>query len=682
MQEKKLKNNNYLYYVVLFLVVFISSFKPLVSQTILKEKFNKENFYQFDSYIKKYAPADSAFRVMLFMANRNRSQRRFAAARQVYVNYGKFFPNRAKEIKKDFTYNEVMMLCTTPDKTLIPFYIQYVKDSADTDDGYLALQRIADNYINHFAFDSAATLYRKFLPLFPNNDKLQKTIDILETPLQNLEIHHLGPNVNTKAGEWDPNPTPDGRYLYFSTYSRKGSYGGHDVYVSEFKNGQWQKAINVGPKINGPNNETIDNISADGNTVCLSGTFDGTFGKFDIYLVRRTKEGWGPLEHLPYPINTQYHDEGANITSDGKALLFTSDRPGGIGPYVPNGYYYHGTQDGNMDVYVCLKTDNGWSKPINLGPKINTPYAERSPFLHPDGKTLYFSSDGHAGLGRMDVFKAVRLRDDSWTEWSEPVNLGKEINTVLDDWGYKVAVGGDSAFFARQWSNQGYGDWDIYTVELPDPARPRPVVTIMGKVTDQNGNPLEATIKWENLENGMPLGTLHSNPEDGSYIILLPTGKNIGYYAEREGYYSASDNIDLSDINVTKTIKRDIQLVSIADMTDKGINVTMKNIFFDFDKFELKPASFPELNRLVQLLKDKKDLKIRIEGHTDIVGSDAYNLELSKKRALAVKNYLVKKGINKKRLSVKGFGSRKPVADNDTEEGKAKNRRVEISFYK
>ena len=663
-------------------LLVLLSIAPLHTQSILKEKFTKENFAKFDEYVRTYAPSDSAYRVMLFMANRNKAARRWAAMRHVYRIYGELFPGKEKEMKNEMNYAEVMMLCTTADESQMPFYRQYIKDSVNTEDGYLALQRIADVYINKLQFDSAAALYRAYLPYFPDIDKLQKTIDILEAPLQHLEIHNLGPNINTAAGEWDPNPTPDGKYLYFSTYGRKGSYGGHDVFVSEFKDGTWQEAINVGPKINGRNNETIDNISADGNIVCLSGTFDGTFGKFDIYLVRRTADGWGPLEHLPYPINTQYHDEGANITSDGKALLFTSDRPGGIGQYVPNGYYYHGTQNGNMDIYVCLKTEDGWSEPINLGPTINTPFAERSPYLHPDGRTLYFSSDGHAGLGRMDVFKSVRLREDSWTEWSEPVNLGKEINTILDDWGYKVAVGGDSAFFARQWGNDGYGGWDIYTVELPDSAKPRPVVTIMGKVTDQNGKPLEVEIKWENLHNGMPLGTLRSNPTDGSYIILLPTGKNIGYYAEAEGYYPASDNIDLTDIHDSKTVKRDIRLVSIADMTDKDIKVTMKNIFFDFDKYELKRESYPELNRLVKILKENKKLKVLIEGHTDIVGSDEYNLKLSEKRAEAVRNYLVKKGIERKRLSVKGYGARKPVADNESEEGRAKNRRVEIRFIK
>lgn len=683
MQSKNHKYFSHLLPRIMFLALFlITVFSPyLYTQSILRKPFTKENFHLFDEYIREYAPSDSAFRVMMLMANRNKSQRRYAAAREIYIIYGKFFPNREKDFKRDLNYNEIMMLCNTPDKSLLSFYLEYAKDSANTENGYLALQRIADNYINKFEFDSAAQLYRKFLPLYPDFNKLQKTINILEAPLQNLEIKNLGPNINTKAGEWDPNPTPDGKYLYFSTNRTKDSYGGHDVFVSKFIDGKWQKAFNIGPKVNGPNNETIDNISADGNTVCLSGTFDGTFGKFDIYLVNRTKEGWGPLEHLPYPINTKYHDEGACITSDGKALLFTSDRPGGVGPYVPNGYFYHGTQNGNMDIYVCLKTDSGWSKPINIGKTVNTPYAERSPFLHPDGKTLYFSSDGHAGLGRMDVFKTVRLRDDSWTEWSEPVNLGKEINTSMDDWGYKVAVGGDSAFFARQ-SPQGYGDWDIYTVELPDSARPRPVVTIMGKVTDMNGNPLSAKLKWENLGNGMPLGTLHSNPKDGSYIILLPTGKNIGYYAEKEGYYSASDNIDLTDVHVNKTIKQDIQLVSIEEMTSQSVNVTLKNIFFDFDKFDLKPASYPELNRLVKLLKKKDKLKIRIEGHTDIVGSESYNLILSRKRAKAVKSYLVQHGISSRRIKVKGFGASKPISDNKTEEGKAKNRRVEIKFYK
>jgi len=673
----KEKNILFLFFFLLALTAYV---RPLSAQTIFNTPLSPENFPLYDKYIRDYAPADSAFNVVMFIANRNASARRYAASRQVMIIYGNLFPNKANEINESRKNNEIFMLCNTPAKDLENFYLQYAKDSANTENGYLALQRLADNYINTFKFDSAVALYKAFLPLYPDIGKLQKTIAILEAPLNYLEINNLGALVNTAAGEWDPNPTPDGRYLYFSTSGRKGSYGGHDVFVSTFEGGKWQEPINVGPKINKENNETIDNISADGNIVLLSGNFDGTFGQFDIYLVKRTAEGWGPLEHLSYPINTEYHDEGANITSDGKSLLFTSDRPGGVGPYVPNSYFYHGTQNGNMDIYVSQKTESGWSEPINLGETINTPYAERSPYLHPDGKTLYFSSDGHAGLGRMDVFKSVRLNEDSWTEWSEPVNLGKEINTILDDWGYKVVVGGDSAFFAREMGKDGYGSWDLYSVLLPSSAKPQKVVTIKGRVIDQNNKPIDADIIWENLDNGMQIGQLRSNPNDGSYIIILPVGKNIGYYAQKDGYYSSSDNIDLTDIHESKTITRDIKLVSIKDMTNSNIKVRMNNIFFEFDKFELMKSSFPELQRLVKLLNENKKIKVHIEGHTDNIGTEDYNIELSRKRAESVRNYLTAKGIDKSRFTIMGFGSSIPVADNNTDEGKAENRRVEIWF--
>lgn len=679
--RKKFISISVTYFITLCLI-FLNSIE-VQTQSIMKTPITPENFPIFDKYIRDYAPADSSFNVIMTLANRQRAMGRFAVARAAYMMYGNLFPQKADLIAEQIRYEEIMMLCQTPTPDIEHFYAQYAIDSADTENGYLALQRLADRHIDNFRFDSAAALYKSFLPYYPTmRAKLQKTIDILEAPVEHLNIRNMREPVNSSASEWDPNPTPDGRYLYFSTSGRPGGYGGHDVFVSKFENGKWQTPFNVGPKINGPNNETIDNISADGNIVLLSGDFEGTFGKFDIYLIRRTADGWGPLEHPAFPINTQYHEEGANITADGRFLLFTSDRPGGIGPFVPNSYYYHGTQNGNMDIYVSEKTEAGWSEPINLGPTINTPYAERAPFLHPDGKTLYFSSDGHPGLGRMDVFKSVRLRDDSWTEWSEPVNLGKEINTTLDDWGYKVSVSGDSAFFARQKGPDHLGGWDLYTVNLPQSAKPEQVVTIKGKVLDQYGKPLEATILWENLTTGMPAGTLTTDPNDGTFIILLPLGRKFGYYAEKQGYYSTSDNIDLTSITKAKTIEKNIILVSLRELNDNATTIRLNNIFFDFDKFELKSESIPELKRLIKFLNENNNINISIEGHTDNVGTKDYNNTLSKRRADAIKKYLVDNGIPNKRCSTVGFGSGKPIADNNTDEGRAENRRVEIRFLK
>jgi len=666
--------------IILFAVFIVY---PVFSQEILKKQLTNETFPEWDSYIKQFAPSDSALKVVLTLANRHFLTGRAAVAREIYMMYRPYFATKDNYFDLNIRQCEDYLISQTPTPDIYYVYENFIKQNAPAENAFVAVQRIADNYINRRDWDSSIIIFNKFKPLFPNFTKrFDKIIEVLEADTENLVIRNFGPLVNTSAAEWDPNPTPDGKYLYFSANSRPGGYGKDDVWLSRFEKGQWQKPVNVGPKVNGPNDETIDNITADGNDIMLSGTFEGTFGEFDIYHVQRTQNGWGALEHYPYPINTRWVDEGANLTSNGKAILFTSDRPGGIGEYHPFTSLFHGSQWGNIDIYVCVRTDSGWSEPINLGPMINTPYAERSPYLHPDGKTLYFSSDGHPGLGRLDVFKAVRLRDDSWTEWSEPVNLGKEINTILDDWGYKVSVSGDSAVFAARNRSIGYGDQDIYSVTLPKISRPERVVTIRGKVTDSKGNPLSVEIKWEDLATGKNAGSLRSNPEDGSYIIVLPLGKKYGFYAEKGGFYPTAKNIDLKNAKENSLVNEDIVLTSIKEMKEEKAKVRINNIFFDFDDYTLLPESFPELDRLVNLLQSNSELEVEIDGHTDIIGKGQYNIDLSTKRAEIVRDYLVSKGLDKKRFTVKGFGNTKPVADNETEEGMAKNRRVEIWFVR
>jgi len=555
-------------------------------------------------------------------------------------------------------------------------YDAFIKKNAPDEDAFVAVQRVAERHIREQQWEKAADVFKTYRPLFKMMDKrFEKIIALLEAKEQGLVITNLGSGINTRGGEWDPTPTSDGQLLYFSASNRPDCYGGTDVFVSEYHDGEWQKATNVGSSINtADSNETVDNVSADGNTLFLSGNFPGSFGKADIFTVEKTANGWSAIKHLPKPINSQYYDEGGLLTSDGKALLFSSDRPGGIGDLHRKQELFHGEWWGNTDIYVCLRTENGWSEPINLGPTINTPYAEASFFMHPDGKTLYFSSDGHYGLGRLDVFKAVRLNDTSWTEWSEPINLGKEINTAGDDWGFKIATSGEIAYFASYGRKEGYGRWDIYSVTLPDTGRPRPVATVRGKVTDGKGNPLEADIKWEDLSTGKNVGQLKSNPQDGTYFIALPLGKNYGYYAERKDYYPVSKNIDLrgktKPLNITENIVLGDTLVQI------------NNVFFGFDSADLKPESYPELNRLADFLQRNPGKRVEIAGHTDDVGTDAYNQNLSERRAHAVVEYLVSKGISKAMLIAKGYGKRVPVDTTGTEEGRAKNRRVEFRFVK
>lgn len=561
-------------------------------------------------------------------------------------------------------------------------YQRFIKHNAPCEQAFVALERVAEPYIRAGEWAQAAGVYKRYRGLFDAMDeRFAKVIALLEAEEEGLVVANLGQGINTSAHEGLPVPTADGRYLYFTGKDRSDGFGEEDIFVSIFENGGWGKAGNLGT-VNTMRNESLCSISADGNRLVLFGNYPGSFGGGDVFYSDRTRQGWGRMQHLPRPINSIYFESDGFMTSDGKAILFTSDRPGNIGEFHPKDEPFHGNTWGNTDIYVSLVTPDGYSEPVNLGPGINTPFAERTPFLHPDGKTLYFSSDGHYGLGRLDVFKTVRLSEDSWTDWSEPINLGKQINTAGDDWGYTVATSGEVAYFAAYGGYEGHGGYDIYSITLPGQARPEVVATIRGKVTDEKDNPLAAAIKWEDLATGENAGELRSNPQDGSYFIVLPLGANYGYYAEKEGYYPVSKNVDLTEQTEAVDITEDIIMASISEIREKGIAVRINNIFFEFDRYSLKPESFPELDRLAKVLKENPGTRVEIAGHTDDIGSDEYNLELSRKRAQSVATYLISVGCSRTGLIPRGYGEQKPIDTNETEEGRALNRRVEFRFVK
>ncbi len=675
-----IENRFKLFFIILISeILFVSQFVVLAQDIDLSQPLNQENYKKWDKYIKDNAPSLEAAKVVVNMAQRHYFAGRSAVSYEIYSMYKQYFPNYENDFNREIKALEELMLIQTPADDMVYIYINYIKSHPDTENGFVALQRITDKFLDGQYWDSALYCYDYFYKLFPSHqDRFDKIISILKAPSSKLNVRNLGNNINSATDEWDPTPSADGKILYFSASGKHPNYGKTDIYFSERDtNNQWGKYKNIGKKINNKNDETIDNVSLDGNTLIMSGDFSGTFGEFDIYISERNEADWSTITHLPKPINSNYFDEGANITPDGKAILFTSNRPGGVGEYVKYNSPFHGNAMGNMDLYVCLQTDSGWSKPINLGTTINTPYAERSPFIHPDGKTMYFSSDGHPGLGKLDVFKSVRLNDSSWTEWSEPINLGKEINTSKDDWGYVVNQQGDTAYFSAQNRVDGYGGWDIYTVTLPEFAKAQRTITIRGKVTDINKNKIIANIKWEDLATGKEIGFSRTNPQTGEYIIVLPYGKKYGYFAQANGYYPTSNNIDLSKKIKNDNILNDIVLNKIEEILKSKEKITVNNIFFDYDKYELKNESFPELKRLLDFLK-KYPNKIIIQGHTDNVGSKEYNLVLSKKRADAVATYLIKNGIDKKNISTEGYGFSKPVTQKDEEI--YKNRRVEILF--
>ncbi len=551
---------------------------------------------------------------------------------------------------------------------------QFILQTAPQEDAFVAVQRLAKPYIDKKDWNGAIKVILDYRDLFIEDiDRTDKIISLLGAIEQGLVVTNIE-TLNTKKSEYFPVLSIDGTLMYF-TFA-EGKKGGEDIYYSQLIADTWTKPKNLGAPFSTNENDAINSVSADGNTMVLFGSYKGFVGGGDNFYVQKTQAGWSQIKPFPKPLNTQYWECDGFLTADGKAFFFTSDRPGGVGEFIKGGQFYHGEYEGNTDIYVSVKNDSGWGKPINIGTMVNTPYAERSPFLHPDGKTLYFSSDGHYGLGSLDVFKTVRLNDTSWSEWSEPVNLGKEINTSGYDVAYKISTDGKYAYFSSD-REGGKGGYDIYRVTLPKEAMPENnVLTVKGKVTDENLKPLDAKLLWYNLGANTNAGELTSDPESGSYIIILPNGTNYSYFAERTGFYSVSNNIDLSGQNEFRELTVDIVMQSVQSL--QNTSIVLNNIYFDFDKSDLQQDSFVELDRVVKFLNDNPDVKIEISAHTDSKGSDDYNLSLSQKRAESVVAFLAGAGIDPARLIAKGYGESVPIGDNNTEEGMAKNRRVEM----
>lgn len=551
---------------------------------------------------------------------------------------------------------------------------QFILQTAPQEDAFVAVQRLAKPYVDKKDWNGAIKVFLDYRDMFIDEiNRTDKIISLLGAMEQGLIVTNIE-TVNTKKSEYFPVLSIDGTLMYF-TFA-EGKKGGEDIYFSQLISDTWIKPKNLGSPFSTNENDAINSVSADGNTMVLFGSYKGFIGGGDNFYVQKTPTGWSQIKPFPKPLNTQYWECDGFLTADGKAFFFTSERPGGVGEFIKGGQFYHGEYEGNTDIYVSVKSDSGWGKPINIGTMVNTPYAERSPFLHPDGKTLYFSSDGQYGLGSLDVFKTVRLSDTSWSEWSEPVNLGKEINTSGYDVAYKISTDGRFAYFSSD-REGGKGGYDIYRVALPKEAMPeKNVLTIKGKVTDENSKPLDAKLLWYNLSANTNAGELTSDPETGSYIITLPNGANYSYFAERTGYYSVSNNIDLTGQNEFSELTVDIVMQSVQSL--QNTSIVLNNIYFDFDKSDLQQGSFVELDRVVKFLNDNPNVKIEISAHTDSKGSDDYNLSLSQKRAESVVAFLAGTGIDPARLIAKGYGESVPVADNTTEEGSAKNRRVEM----
>jgi outer membrane protein OmpA-like peptidoglycan-associated protein len=336
-----------------------------------------------------------------------------------------------------------------------------------------------------------------------------------------------------------------------------------------------------------------------------------------------------------------------------------------------------GDSYGDRDIYVSFpKTDSTWTKPLNLGKNINTKGTESAPFLAADDKTLYYTSDGLMGYGGSDIYISRRL-DDSWTNWSKPENLGPIVNTAFDESYLTLNAAGTRVYFTSEITDDN--DMDIYKLVLPASFKPSPVMLLRGQVIDTKTNLFipNAKIYFDNLTTLSVAGIARSSPDSGNFQIILPSGSNYGYLAEKQGYISVHSNIDLTNLTLYKEYRQNIYLTPI----EVGQTIIFHNIFFDFDKYDLKKASFLELDRLAGTLKNSTTLKIEISGNTDNVGTPAYNDKLSINRAMSVVNYLLaQSGVDKSRITMKHYGETNPVATNTTEAGRQLNRRVQFKI--
>lgn len=529
-------------------------------------------------------------------------------------------------------------------------------------------------YFSNGEYQKALSSFETFLTYKDKratmNDSARKMIEKCHFALNQVanpvpfSPKNIGVGVNTDLDEYWPSLSVDEKTLVYTVRlpkspdkGIKGTKWQEDLYIS-FRNddGEWAKGEPVKSPLNTEFNEGAQSVSSDGKTIY----FTICRGECNLYQSVLEPDGlWSPPQKLPPTINTErYSEKQPSISPDGRTLYFVSNRPEGFGKF---------------DIWKSeLKPDGTWGSPSNLGSVINTDESEQSPFIHFDNKTLYFSSSGHMGMGGQDIFVS---RLDSMGNWTTPINLGYPINTHGDEDGLIVNARGNNAYYSSD-INPERGR-DIFTFELYPEVRPTPTSYITGTVRNSKTlEPVEANIKLVDLKLDRVVMDVVSTLK-GEFLVCLPVNNRYGLFVSAPGYLFHSEHFDLTEYySFDKPLRLDVLLQPI----EKDEVITLRNIFFAFDSYDLLPESKPELNYLFDILKRNPTMRIEIGGHTDDRGSAEYNLKLSEQRAKAVADYLISQGIDAARLKWVGYGKSKPEAPNDTPEGRAQNRRTEIKI--
>jgi outer membrane protein OmpA-like peptidoglycan-associated protein len=534
---------------------------------------------------------------------------------------------------------------------------------------------LAESYFSMKEYDKAEEYIREFLN-FPNlsaqgqmyGNRMLKNLDFVRSqPSEAAPIvyQNLGPEVNSTFSEYFPSTNGDESAIYFTRRDKQGE----DIWLSYAQGSKWSTSYKIDEpelenetryiSINTFDNDGAHTITAGGRQLLFTSCQrPGGLGSCDLYIAYRKGDEWGKPKLLP-SVNTRGWESQPCMSADGKKLFFVSSREGGVG---------------ESDIYMSELTSEGFSTPVNLGSKVNSIGAEDRPFIHPDGQTLYFSSDAHPGYGGKDLFMS-RFENG---EWQTPINLGSAINSIGDEISIFINTMGNKAYIAKENNETNRTDFDIYSFEMPKEYRPRMVTYIKGIVSNaKTGQPLKAAVKLNDIAESKPISTMNSDEKSGDFLLTVLADKEYGFNVIKEGFAIYSQNYSFREGGS----KAEPQVLEIKMMPlEAGTKFELRNVFFETAKFDLKSTSYPELNYIVDILKANPSLNILVAGHTDNIGSATNNQTLSENRAKSVMNYLVEKGIPADRLSSKGYGASKPIYTNDTEDGRAKNRRTEIEI--
>jgi OmpA-OmpF porin, OOP family len=496
-----------------------------------------------------------------------------------------------------------------------------------------------------------------------SHEPIKALVNIAPFLKEEIPQQKLSDQINSPVSEINPILSPDGSTIFFSRQNYFGNTGGvndyEDIWYSEKdENGNWQEAKNIGGPLNNNYPNFISSMAGNGDILYLGNEYrkNGKM-KAGISMSKKTPQGWS--KPTPIKIKNNYNSsDNANffVTNDQKIMLLSVERDDSFG---------------DRDIYVSfLKKDGSYTEPLNLGPDVNTAEEESAPFLSKDGKSLYFSSEGYSGYGGLDIYVSHRL-DDTWVNWSEPQNLGPQINTPNHDEFFIISENEDFAYYCS-----GPDDnMDIIEVKLPIFDSPANNLIVQGRIFDsQNNKPLSAKITFTRLSDGKEIGIIETDAENGTYTINLPKGEIYYYSVEAEGFQNIKATFDLNNISESTELGSDLYLSPVVYRDPQLIN----SIFFKKGIFELSSEAFPELDSVIGFMKENPNANLVISGYTDDVGPREFNKHLSLKRAEQVLNFLITKGIERERMKALGFGAENPIAQNETEEGRQMNRRVEF----